>query len=261
MTTENHEPLSPVSAAPEAPEHPVLARTFDPSKIVEIAAICGDSYFISRTTARSELPGIVSAPACVTWITSRGAMIFRPLYKHTYELILVFPPDIDIDWVKQAVRDAILLMMTHSDCLEVHAWASMTNRLARNVLTDLCFAEEFSTTTADGMVPIDHFALRYENWVLLEPRVRADGETFHVELHRQGLTIDADHPRKVFTGVAVQCIVAGQVDKGIALYNRFAAQMDLAPWGITGISPVRVDIGGQIVEITSAGVTLCSPSL
>lgn len=164
-------------------------------------------------------------------------------------------------------RDAIFWMFTAHDGMELLTFVPKPNRVAamwaRAVGAELDFERDAAWPTADGLVPVRYYALRFDRWVRQEKRLPARGEWFHVKLEvekrRFGVTDplhphDPEHDRRV--GTAVEMIFAGQVDKAIILYNRWARFAGYAQVRLISREPLIIDqqdalilVNGQDFEV------------
>lgn len=100
---------------------------------------------------------------------------------------------------------------------------------ARRVGATLEFTRPNSWPTADGLVSVEYYAMRYNDWVRSAEGLIEAGEAFHVKL-KAGMKSagfpDAEHPEDEahdrYVGACYAMVAAGQIPKAITLYNRWA---------------------------------------
>jgi hypothetical protein len=113
---------------------------------------------------------------------------------------------------------------------------------------------------------MSYFSLAYEDWVRKEPDLVDRGKAFHQRLDeefaRHKAPID-NHPddeaHDRYVGACMEMVLAGQPEKAVVLYNRWARFAGYGPIGLVSRSPLLICIGTavMIVENNNFKVIQC----
>lgn len=178
-----------------------------------------------------------------------GGCFFHWQEPGVYEVHIQFLPAVRGKSALAAVNASLHWMFTASDCMELLTAIPQANESARMMAQLIHGRHEFTEGEFNGS-PVEHWALRYNDWLWTAPGLRQRGEEFHrgleAEFAAAGLEHAAhaessDHNRAV--GATVAMVLAGQVDKGIILMARWARTAGYAMPAIVSRSPLVIDIG------------------
>lgn len=241
---------------------PLLERVSDAQRFNEIAHHPKVFPLVRGNAAAIDLSAVVAHPANVALLSEHGGFIFVRLFRHSYEVHTLFEPHTPHGYAARAAKDAALWMMTHTDCLEILTKVPRVNFAAKGLAVQTWFTEEYTAgqwPVQGRTYQVDHYALRYENWVLKEPRVATAGDRFHVELRALGIPQEHEdnYVHDCFVGMALLCARAGQAEKGVALYNRWAKYYGAKPVEILNSDPLMVDIGSCKIQVLPEEIRLC----
>jgi len=166
------------------------------------------------------------------------------------------------------VRDMISWLYINTDCMELLTKIPANNKgalgLVRSINGKFEFSREKVYPLADGTAcDIDYYALRYADWLYTGYAMAAltsRGKWFHTKVEEQKLAMrreaepaHADDPaHDVNVGATVEMILAGQVDKAILLYNRWARFAGYAEVRLISRLPLVVDIADAVLLIDIA---------
>lgn len=190
-----------------------------------------------------------------------GGVILHQQELGVYELHTNFLPEHRGAATYKAMSDAFYWMFTRTPCVEILTKCPKSNpgtaAMARRLGFVLDFERENAWAEASGEhTPIEYFALRYPDWVRKAPLLPEIGSWFHDHLEsekkRLGILLpghadDAAHDRHV--GSAMAMIFGGQIPKGVALYNRWAAFSGYRPVSIVHMRPPLIDMGDCLLHI------------
>lgn len=153
-------------------------------------------------------------------------------------------------------------MFTHTDCVELLTRIPAHNRAATVFSPLLGWVKEFERKNAwpsvsDGVVDMAFCALRYDDWVRKTPALMQSGRDFHRRLEeeftRHGKT-EEQHPDEdchdLHVGACIEMILGGQLDKAVALYNRWARFAGYGQIAAVSHDPPVIDIGNALLQIT-----------
>lgn len=261
----NDQPNDTLHPVPEPPRQAsaMLQRSSDAAKFADLAAICGDLHFAEGFFGPHELHAAVADPQNFAFLGERVGFLFLHLYTSAYELVILPDPSLSDDELGAQLREAIMLMMTHTDCRELLSRVPPMNVVSRRALVATGFEQTFQTVT--------NYVLTLEKWAFLEPRIAEVGERFHVELSRQGVGAPAGDrgpadsgvkfDAAVFAGILVACALSGMPAKGVYFYNRWAIyqRQPLASSAPpTDYGKANVLLGGARIELSERGIEVLS---
>lgn len=164
----------------------------------------------------------------------------------------------------RTVREMISWLFLRSPAMELQTKIPASNKaalgLVRAINGRLEFEREDAWQLADGTsCRMDYYALRWSDWLYsgwaMGP-LAARGEWFHEELERQktaflappeGHPHDAAHDVNV--GATVEMILAGQVEKALTLYARWARFAGYAPARLLSLDPLVLDIQNAVLRV------------
>lgn len=200
---------------------------------------------------------VLAIPGVVALQTDHGGWIFVPLLAGAYELHTMMLPEGRGRAHLNGLREAFRYMFTQTDCVEILTKCPDDNGAARWASSHLGFRERFRRENAWAMgVGISYRAFTVDDWTARDPACLEAGQEFHKMLERAKAGTaaplhdeDEAHDRQV--GAAVLMARAGRMDKGVGLYNRWAAFAGYAP--VEALSATVLDIVDAVVEIRPDG--------
>jgi len=203
-----------------------------------------------------EFGPLVSAPGIVPLATRRGGFVFVRLTPGRYELHTMFLPQGRGRHVLNAFRAASFHMFVRTDCTEIVTKAADSNRpaqlMAKLAGFRLLFRREGAWEDGSGLA---HYALSMDEWLGREPRLKDEGEAFHDLLERTkiaaGSTLpvhpdDEVHDRAA--GAAALIAKAGQAEKAVWFYNRWALFAGYQTIEIVSEQPPVIDVRDAVVR-------------
>lgn len=210
-------------------------------------------------TSPLDLGPLISNPAVVALQTDHGGWIFHPILPGAYEVHTLFLPVGRGRRHRAAAAEGFRFMFTRTDCLEILTKCPDDNGPARWASAQLGFRERFHRPDAwaEG-VGISYRAFTLDDWVARDPVCWGEGQNFHAELEaakaaagsaRPVHADDPAHDRAV--GAAALMIRAGQVGKGVGVYNRWAAFAGYQP--VEALSATVLDVRDALVELRPDG--------
>lgn len=183
----------------------------------------------------------------VCLVGEHGCFIFERHEPGVYEVHTTFLPDGRGKYALVAAQWARRYMFVATDAMELLTKVPRANIRAAALTRRLGFSHEFTLGGWEYQgrtTPIDFYVLRYPQWLRCEQSLAESGEWFHQRLEELGHSPDHDddlvHDR--YVGATVQMILAGQVGKGIVLYNRWARFSGYQTIALISATPLVIDI-------------------
>lgn len=199
-----------------------------------------------------------------------GGLLFTAMELGQYEVHTQFVAGARGAHALRCVMDALHYMFTRTDCVEVLTRVPEGNKgalgLVRAIKGELMFTRQGVWPTDKGLVSVGYYAMPIMSWAKRAPRLPEAGHWFHEKLEVAKSSTpnaaplhedDAAHDR--FVGAAVEMIRGGEVQKGIAFYNRWAKWAGYGPVSVIASNPVVIDIGDAILAVNNQDfeVLLC----
>jgi hypothetical protein len=148
-------------------------------------------------------------------------------------------------------------MYTQTDAIEIQTVVPTENRAA-TIWANLAgfrpmFRRENAVECNWRMSDAVYMTQNYMDWVVRDGDNQKEGEAFHTALgDHLDHAPDPVHDRWV--GATIRCAKAGNLSKGVQLYNRWAALTGYFPAVIISHAPPLVNIGGDVVGLSERGV-------
>ena len=152
-------------------------------------------------------------------------------------------------------------MFTHTDCIGLLTRVPANNpaaaRFCRLVGATLEFERKAVWPTLEGPADMSFWSLRYDDWIRKTPSLKKSGQEFHrrleQEFERHGQP-EEQHPDEdchdLHVGACAEMIYAGQLEKAVLLYNRWARFAGYGTIGLVSHKPAVIDIGNALLQIT-----------
>lgn len=240
-----------------------VRRTFDARRLTEIANnpevrpwLGGDGPL--------DLEADVSNPANHAMVTDDGGFIAVRHEPGLYEVHSLFLKT-GRSRTQDSMRDGLDYMFTRTDCVRLVTQAPDDNPAAAALAQSGGFKPMFRSEVA-ARGPTVFLALAIEDWSMSCAALEADGAWFHQTIETakavQNSSLpdhahDPAHERAV--GAAVRMIRAGNVEKAVIFYNRWARLARYPLISLLSLNPPVLDVGDAIasVEGDSMSVLLC----
>ncbi len=183
----------------------------------------------------------------VALVNEGGGFILMQHEPGIYEAHSQFLPD-KRSGTRQAMLDTFDFMFTRTDCERITTQIPDNNRGAQA----LCMAGKFRTMfrredTPRG--PTAYVGLTLEEWAQDTPGLEQDGAWFHDNIEaavKRVLPDQPDHPHDPAhdraVGATVRMCRAGNVQKGIDFYNRWARFAGYTPATVISAVPPVIDV-------------------
>ena len=159
-----------------------------------------------------------------------------------------------------ATLAALRWMFTRTEAMMILTRVPAFNRPAAQLAAAVGGVKEFERAkaypTKDGPVDVSFWSLRYEDWVRRTPALAEVGKMFHVKLHAEVARLGGSeehhpdeecHDRAV--GAAFEMVYAGQVEKGVWLYNRWARWAGYQQIALVAKEPLLINIGNALLQV------------
>lgn len=154
--------------------------------------------------------------------------------------------------VLDAARASIAHMFMAEPAMELCTRVVAGNVAADALTRRMGFAYEFERSGVWDGKDVRFYALRYPEWVKRQDWLKLSGEWFHSALGDDKTHVD-DSAHDLYVGACVEMVRAGQPDKAIALYNRWARFAGYEPVEIVSRSPIVIDIRSHFIRVLDDG--------
>lgn len=240
----------------------MIRRSFDAA---EINPILNDPSVFEAIKLPGMAPdidvsGVLSNPANVLLMGEGGGIIFAQAEPGIYEVHTSFLEKHRGRNAISASLAAYRWMFTHTDCMilqtKVPSFNKAAEKFCRIVGATFEFQRKAVWLTDHGAADMSYWSLKYEDWLRITPALMQSGKAFHERLDqecaRHGVTEDI-HPDEdchdLYVGACAETIYAGQPEKAVVLYNRFARFSGYAPIAMVSKSPLLIDIGTAVLQV------------
>lgn len=240
----------------------MIRRSFDPA---EINPILNDPSVFEAIKLPGMKPDIdvtavVHNPANVLLMAEGGGIIFAQQEPGIYEVHTSFLQNSRGLNAIRSSKEAYRWMFTHTDCMilqtKVPAFNKAADQFCKIVGATKDFERKGVWLTESGPVDMSYWSLRYEDWLRKTPSIMESGKIFHARLDEERDRLgfpDDSHPDEdchdLYVGACAEMIYAGQPEKGIALYNRWAKFSGYGLIALVSKSPLLVDIGTSLLQV------------
>lgn len=209
-----------------------------------------------------DLTPLVENPNNVCFLTENedGGYILVKLRPGLYSAHTLALPSARGRAMLNCMRDGFATMFTATDAVEIVTMVPDGNEAGSRWADVAGFRETFRREAffplMDETVGASFRSLRYEDWVLKDPRHGKLGELFHERLDEArgeaGAHTHPDDPvHDRWVGATLSSAIEGNLPKAIEFYNRWAAQSGYEQSRIISVNPPVVDIGDGIVQLVS----------
>lgn len=241
-----------------------LIRSFDGA---EINTIVNDPRIfplvVPAGSPHLDLAPLIADPRHVLLLDpGRGGFLFvQDAEPGIYEVHTNFLPEFRGKYVVAAAHAAATWMFTHTDAMILQTRIPAFNKAALVAIKWCGFKFWFTRPqvwpTEQGLVDVKFYRRTYEDWIDDGDELVAIGEGFHAKLdaeYERHQRAPHSHPHDEahdrYVGTAFRTIAAGQIDKAVILYNRWARPAGYAPITIASRSPLILDIIDALLLVT-----------
>ncbi|MDH2239068.1 hypothetical protein N5K27_22425 [Pigmentiphaga sp. GD03639] len=230
----------------------MVHRTFDAAFVNRVMNDPVVRPFIGPGPDILEMGPFVADRRNVVLATEHGCFLFHWYAPGVYEVHTQFLPAGRGRHALDAAVAAAHWMFVRTDCMEMLTKVAHSNRSAAWLAERVGFRPAFERE-CEGYGQTTYYHFLYQDWAARAPGVHERGEWFHDRLqdlrgtpadHGQ----DAAHDR--YVGIATEMILAGNVAKGVVLYNRWARFAGYHPISVAQESPLVLDIGDGLIRVT-----------
>lgn len=209
-----------------------------------------------------DLSEIISNPANVLMMAEGGAILFMRDEPGIYEVHTSFLKNCRGSHAIEASLNAYRFMFCSTDCMTILTRIPAFNRPASLAARAVGFIPLFERKgvwpNRDGSVSdVRFYELNYASWLKkAKSELVRSGQAFHhrleQEMARHGVT-EKQHPddecHDHYVGACVEMVYAGQPEKAVALYNRWARFSGYGQIALVARSPMVIDIGNAVLMI------------
>ena len=207
-----------------------------------------------------DMSAIVSNPVNVLLMTEGGGIIFAQAEPGIYDVHTSFLESYRGRHAIRASREAYRWMFTHTDCMILQTRVPAFNRAAETFCRIIGATLEFTRKKTWPIEPepadMTYWSLKYEDWVRGASCLIASGREFHERLDEEFARHNAlhdNHPDEEchdrYVGACAEMIYAGQPEKAVVLYNRFARFAGYGLISMVSRSPLLIDIGSALLMV------------
>ena len=179
----------------------------------------------------------IADPRNVTLVGDAGGFLCLNQGVGRYEVHTLFEPGTPSEQVIATMRASLDYIFTATDAVTLCTKVAWANPQAEILAKRAGFAKlyDMPLSPLDENVPASYSQLRIEKWAATSERTQALGQWFHHALDRakeahigrqQQHAEIAVHDH--YVGAALLCVLRGQVDKGLCLYNHWASATGFA---------------------------------
>lgn len=224
----------------------MIRRTFDPAFLNEVCNHPEVHPWLGHEGVIDVGPVLLNADNYAL-VTEGGGFILMWHEAGIYEVHSQFLPDVRGKAI-EAMRQGFDYMFTRTDAHTIYSQIPDNNPAAQAMAKHARFRPLFRREdTPRG--PTQYVGLTIDEWAQGNEALETDGEWFHSEIEKAVKAVNPDlqdhphdpsHDRAV--GAAVRMVKRGQVQKGMALYNRWARLAGQTPATVHSTAPVVIDV-------------------
>lgn len=218
-------------------------------------------------TEFQDLSPIVANPFNFCLLTEQedGGYVVAQLDKGLYVAHTLALPSARGKPMLRLMREGFEWLFTATEALEITTLVPDTNGAADRWAEIAGFRETFRREDffpLDGKLVGGSFrSITYADWVTGHPLNRIEGEAFHAKIHAASddLGTHADDPvHDAWVGATVKGVRAGNTDKAVSLFNRWAAQAGYHQAQIVSRHPPVIDSGDALLTLQDGDVQVLS---
>lgn len=216
--------------------------------------------WVAGGTDAIDLTPVVDISANILLLNEHGGCFFERVGAGIFEVHTLFLPEGRGPAAVAAVKDALHWMFTQTDCIELQTKVPSGNKgalgLVRAIHGTLQFHRDAVWPGPSGMVGCGFYSLGINDWAGKCDAAMEAGHWFHDKLEQakaaQGAAMpvhDDDDAHDRYVGATVEMILAGQIDKALWFYNRWARFAGFAQVKQIAANPAIIDIQDAVLAI------------
>jgi hypothetical protein len=108
-------------------------------------------------------------------------------------------------------------------------------------------------------IPADILSITIQDWMAAAPGLEERGKWFchamadQLKIHGHDVTAISDPGFWRYIGAAYEMFAAGEFQKGVIFFNRYAALSDFTPLVVLSAEPMTIAIGGSVAIFRDGG--------
>lgn len=227
-----------------------VAREFHAERLNAVVNHPEVRGFVGPGTNRIDLTQLVANPANVLLMREGGGLFFGQHEEGIYEVHTQFVPEARGEIAVEATRDALRWMFTHTDAREIVTKVDPVNKGALGLVRAIHGELRFKRGD------IGHYALPIDAWAGKCQPLEISGNWFHEKLETAKIAMHAaidihayDEFHDRYVGATVEMILAGQIDKAVRFYNRWANFSGYGTVSVITNNPVVIDTGDALIAV------------
>jgi hypothetical protein len=191
----------------------------------------------------------------IVLLAEGGCFIFQYHSPGTYEVHTNFLPTARGKHAYEQAREAAAIMFLGSPCMEILTRVPEDNPAADVLTRKMHFRKWFtrqdSWRKGGKSYAQNYYRLGLDEWIS-DGFAHADGCFFHQRLHQIVANVEHhedDYMHDCYVGAIFNMLLAGQPQKGVEVYNRWARFAGYQPIRLLSQAPIRVDIQACILRL------------
>lgn len=215
------------------------------------------------TVGALDFTGVLSNPNVILLMGQHGGIMYERHQPGLFEIHCQCYPEGRGKWMLAFAQACQHWIFTKTECVEVMTRIPQGNEPARALATRAGLEFQFRNPTGwvmrNAVVPADIYSIHVNNWMRDAPGLVERGRWFNSSLVEQAMTIGVkakaidEEPYQRYLGAAVEMILAGQVQKAVVFFNRFAALSSYTPLVVTSAQPLAIVFGESVVVFREGG--------
>lgn len=205
---------------------------------------------------------IFADPNNLAFQTEHGGFIVHKLDLGIYECHSMFLPAGRGGEARQAMVDSLRYMFTKTDCMEIVTKAPDDNPAAFGAARAMGFVSSFRLergwkTQKGEMIGVECMRLPFSKWLRRDDKVEKFGDWFQEQLESgtkmafPGQFSERSYRHSI--GATVMMIQAGNVIKGVSVYNLWAKFALFPMMKLLSLTPTVVEFDQIVIEFNSDG--------
>lgn len=199
---------------------------------------------------------LVADPNNVLLMGEHGGVLFHQIMQGCYEIHTQVLPEGRGAWCLEMIQRAFHWMFTKTDAVEILTRCPRGNlpaiALTKRSGLSFEFTRPLSWIFKGKPVDVDVYSISVQKWITIDGAISLRGRwaenKIKKELRKQSIEFaPQDVNRDRYVGAAFEMLLAGQVSKGIALYNRWASMANVGQATVLSDSPLSVDFRGVVL--------------
>lgn len=245
-----------------------LPRTMDATTLNAVANEPDIRRAMGAGSEPLDFSAILADPINFAFADDRGGFFVQHLGSSRYELHTLLTPAERGAAVLSHVADVIRFMFAETPCLDLVTRVPGNLKHADLMARRAGFREVWTLPDGwpgpDGPVDLRLFAITLDEWMARDPALVAEGEAFHALLSEAATkagdntplhpTDSAEHDRAA--GMACLMAKAGNHEKAIWAYGRWATLASFRPVRPVTLNPPVYDVGNALVQFSAGSMEI-----